>query len=193
MIDTTTARANVLSSIRNAIEGLNQTIDLVDTIASAGMMMAASIQAGGKILFCGNGGSAADSQHLAAELVGRFLKEREPLAAISLTVDTSALTAIANDYGYDQVFARQLRGIGRAGDVLVAISTSGRSANIVAAVKTARLIGIRTIGLTGAHGGAMPDLCELCIKVPADRSDQVQQLHITIGHILCGLVEESLC
>jgi D-sedoheptulose 7-phosphate isomerase len=190
MTDATAARRKVLGSIRNAIESLNRTTDLADIIAAAGAMMAESVSAGGKILFCGNGGSAADSQHLAAELVGRFLKERQPLAAVSLTVDTSALTAIANDYGYEQVFARQLRAIGRAGDVLVGISTSGRSPNVVAAIKTARLIGIRTIGLTGAQGGEMPKLCDICIRAPAERTDQIQQLHITIGHILCGLVED---
>lgn len=193
MIDAAAARQTVLSSIRNAIESLNRTTDLADIIAAAGAMMAESVHAGGKILLCGNGGSAADSQHLAAELVGRFLKERQPLAAVSLAVDTSALTAIANDYGYEQVFARQVRAIGRAGDSLVAISTSGRSPNVVAAIKAARLIGMRTIGLTGEQGGDMPELCDLCIRAPAARTDQIQQLHITIGHVLCGLVEDALC
>jgi len=124
--------------------------------------------------------------------MGRFLKERKPLAAIALTVDTSALTAIGNDYGYEYVFERQLRGVGRKGDVLVGISTSGNSKNVVLALQEARKLGIGTIGLTGSKGGAMEEFCDVLIKAPGHRTDFIQQLHIVVGHTLCGLVEESL-
>jgi len=145
-----------------------------------------------KLLFCGNGGSAADSQHLAAEFMGRYLRERHPLPAIALTVDTSVLTAIANDYDFKYVFSRQVAGLGREGDVLVALSTSGRSENILEALKTAKEIGITTIGLTGASGGEMRGLCDILICTPAERPDRVQELHIATGHILCDLVEATL-
>jgi D-sedoheptulose 7-phosphate isomerase len=151
------------------------------------------LRGGGKVLFCGNGGSAADAQHLAAELMGRFLRDRAPLAAVALTVDTSALTAIGNDYAFDEVFARQLRGLGRPGDALVAISTSGNSANVLKALAVAREAGIVTVGLTGASGGRMAGLCDLCIRVPATRTDRIQEMHIAVGHLICGLVEDALC
>ena len=181
---------NQFAEIARSFERLYPIAPLV---AEAGDLLIAALRHGGKILFCGNGGSAADSQHLAAELMGRFLVDRAPLPAISLTTDTSALTAIGNDYGYDQVFSRQLRGLGRTGDALVAISTSGNSRNVVAALQAARQMGIGTIGLTGGNGGQMAAMCDVCICVPAERTDQIQQLHITIGHILCGLVEEAVC
>ena len=182
----------ITASLREAIEGLERLTGHADIIAEAGRVMSESLRAGGKIMFCGNGGSAADCQHLAAELTGRFLKERAPLPALALTVDTSALTAIGNDYGYEHVFSRQLRGIGRAGDVLVAISTSGGSRNVIAALQAAREMGVRTIGLSGSNGGPMQEFCDICIKAPAHRTDYIQQLHIAVGHILCGLVEEAL-
>jgi D-sedoheptulose 7-phosphate isomerase len=163
------------------------------SIAAAAEAMITTLRAGGKIMLCGNGGSAADAQHLAAELVGRYLKDRAPLAALALTVDTSALTAIANDYAFEEVFARQVTGLGRPGDLLLALSTSGDSANVVAAVAAARAKGIATIALTGAGGGRLAPLADLAIRVPAQRSNAVQELHIAIGHILCGLVEDALC
>ncbi|MEH2544261.1 D-sedoheptulose 7-phosphate isomerase [Bradyrhizobium sp. AZCC 2262] len=162
-------------------------------IEQAAGAMIASLAAGNKILFCGNGGSAADSQHLAAELMGRYLRDRAPLAALALTVDTSALTAIGNDYGYDEVFARQLRGVGRRGDVLVGLSTSGNSANVIVAIEAARAMGIVTIGMTGTNGGRMDDLCDILIKVPATRTNRIQEMHIAVGHMLCGFVEDALC
>lgn len=167
--------------------------DVAGKVAAAAELMIASLRAGGKIMFCGNGGSAADSQHLAAELMGRYLRDRAPLPALALTVDTSALTAIGNDYGYADVFARQLRGVGRAGDVLVGLSTSGRSENVVRALKAAREMDIRTIGLAGADGRFFPDLCDVCICVPAERTNRIQEMHIAVGHILCGFIEEALC
>jgi len=162
------------------------------TIAAAADILTQALWAGNKIMFCGNGGSAADSQHLAAELMGRYLKDRAPLPALALTVDTSALTAIGNDYSYDLVFARQLSGIGKSGDVLVGISTSGNSRNVIAAVETARKLGISTIGMTGKDGGKLAPLCDLCIRVPASTTNRIQEMHIAIGHALCGAVESRL-
>lgn len=151
-----------------------------------------SLRAGGKILFAGNGGSAADAQHLAGELVSRLHYDRPGLAALALTVDTSVLTAIGNDYGYEHVFARQINAVGRAGDVLVGLSTSGRSPNILAALKEARSLGITTVGFTGQPGGEMPGLCEYCIRVPSSETPRIQEGHIALGHTICGLVEACL-
>ncbi|MFD2206451.1 D-sedoheptulose-7-phosphate isomerase [Kiloniella antarctica] len=151
-----------------------------------------ALKRGNKIIFCGNGGSASDSQHLAAELVGRYILERDSLPSIALTVDTSALTAIANDYGYDQVFARQLSGLGKSGDVFVGITTSGNSANILAAAKVARKMGISVMGFTGQSGGKLAEVCDLCIKVPSDATNHIQEMHIAVGHYLCGIAENRL-
>lgn len=152
-----------------------------------------ALSGGHKVIFCGNGGSAADAQHLSAELMGRFLIDRNPLPAVSLTVDTSALTAIGNDYGYEHVFSRQLRGIGQPGDVIFGMSTSGNSANVVAAFELARETGIRTIGLTGRSGGRMAACSDILIAVPHDKTNHIQEAHIAIGHVICAIVEESLC
>lgn len=151
-----------------------------------------AVRSGGKILFCGNGGSAADAQHLAAELTGRYEMERRAIAAIALTTDTSALTAISNDYSFQEVFARQVEALAKPGDVLVAISTSGNSANILAAARKAKSMGVRTIGLTGRGGGALVELCDLTLGVPADRANHIQEMHIAVGHMLCGLLEKAL-
>lgn len=165
---------------------------------AAALMIGALIRRGNKIIFCGNGGSAADAQHLTAELVGRFMKERDPLPAITLTANTSILTAIGNDYGYDRVFSRQLRALANEGDVLVAISTSGNSENVIMAVREAKLLGIKTIGLLGCDGGKMassrhkPNLTDIAIVVPSNETCRIQEAHIAIGHILCGLVEKYL-
>ena len=162
-----------------------------ESVAAAARMIVAALKGGGKAIFCGNGGSAADSQHLAAELMGRYLKDREPLAAVALTTDSSALTAIGNDYAFDEIFARQLRGLGRQGDVLVGISTSGNSRNVVAALETARARGIATIALTGSAGGAMREAADLCIAAPSSDTPRVQEMHIAIGHMICDLVERA--
>ncbi len=162
------------------------------TVALAGERMAATLREGGKILFCGNGGSAADAQHLAAELTGRFIEDRAPLAGIALTTDSSALTCIGNDYGYDHVFDRQLRALGREGDCLVAISTSGNSANVLVAVESARAMGIHVIGLLGRDGGKLGPLCDVGVIVPSRSTARIQEAHGLIGHTLCGLVEQSL-
>jgi len=165
---------------------------LEEVMVEAADIWVQALKQGNKIIFCGNGGSAADSQHLAAELVGRYIIEREALPSIALTVDTSALTAIANDYGYDQVFARQLSGLGKAGDVFVGITTSGNSANILAAVEVAKKMDITVMGFTGLGGGKLADTCDLCIKVPSDTTNHIQEMHIAVGHYLCGLTENRL-
>lgn len=150
-----------------------------------------ALKNGNKIIFCGNGGSAADSQHLAAELMGRYKIDRAPLPAISLTTDTSALTAIGNDYGYDDVFSRPLRGLGRRGDVLVGISTSGNSMNVLNAFAVAGEMGIKTVAFTGQNGGRMKEAVDVCLNVPSDLTNNIQEMHIACGHIVCGLVEAA--
>jgi len=162
------------------------------TVAAAADLVIQGLRNGGKVLFCGNGGSAADCQHLAAELAGRYLRDRAPMAAVALTVDSSILTAVANDYSYDEVFARQVRGLGRPGDVLVGISTSGNSRNVVAALEAARAIGMHCIGLTGAGGGRMKELCDVCVCVPSTDTPRIQEMHIAAGHMMCELVETAL-
>lgn len=154
--------------------------------------MARSLEDGGKVMFCGNGGSAADSQHLAAELTGRFVKDRVPLAGLALTTDSSAMSCIGNDYGFDQVFARQVGALGRAGDCVLGISTSGNSANVLAAFATARARSITTIGLLGRDGGAMLPLSDHAIVVDSNVTARVQEAHILIGHSLIGVVEQAL-
>ena len=164
----------------------------VETIAAAVDRVAAALAAANKVLLAGNGGSAADAQHLAGEFLSRLNYDRAPVAAVALTTDSSVLTAIGNDYGFERVFERQVLGLGRAGDVLIAISTSGRSPNILNALRAARANGLVAIGFTGRSGGDMPALCDLCLRAPSDSTPLIQQLHITAGHIICGLVEERL-
>jgi phosphoheptose isomerase len=166
--------------------------ELAGEIERAGEVMAASLRGGGKLLFCGNGGSAADAQHLAAEFLGHFERERAPISALALSTDSSTLTAIGNDYGFEQVFARQVRALGRPGDVLVAISTSGRSPNVLRAAEAAREIGLRTIALSGRDGGSLAGLAEIAIVIPSESTARIQECHITIGHILCEYVDEEL-
>ena len=161
-------------------------------IAAAAAALVQASQTRQKILFCGNGGSAADAQHLAAELTGRYERNRAAYPAIALTVDSSVLTAVANDFGYEQVFARQVEALGNSGDILIAISTSGRSANVIAALKQAKRQGLVTIGLCGSEGRDMTGLCDHLIAVPATRTNRIQEMHIAIGHILCGAVESTL-
>jgi len=150
------------------------------------------IAGGGKLLLMGNGGSAADAQHIAAELIGRFRRERRAVPAIALTVDTSALTALANDYGFETVFSRQVEALAREGDVVIGISTSGNSENVIRAVRRANEIGAVTLGLLGRDGGQLKDQVQLPIVVPSDDTARIQETHITIGHILCELLEQEL-
>jgi len=147
---------------------------------------------GGKVLLAGNGGSAADAQHIAAEFVGRFVNDRAPLPALALTTDTSALTAIGNDYGFEQVFERQVRALGRRGDVFVAISTSGRSPNVLAALKAARELGLTAVGFTRDAKTPMHALCDLVLAAPSEETALIQQIHITAAHAICHLVEREL-
>jgi D-sedoheptulose 7-phosphate isomerase len=162
-------------------------------IAQGTELILGALRSGNKILLCGNGGSAADAQHIAAELVGRFKKERKPLPALALHVNTSSLTAIGNDYSYDQVFAREVLAHGRSGDVLIAITTSGNSKNILQAVQVARENNICVVGLTGATGGNLKSLCEVCLCVPSTNTPRIQEMHILIGHIICQLIEDAIC
>jgi D-sedoheptulose 7-phosphate isomerase len=159
--------------------------------AVAGVIVAA-MRAGGKVMIAGNGGSAADAQHIAAELVGRYRGDRRAFAALALTTDTSALTSIANDYGFEHVFARQVRGLGRPGDVLIAISTSGRSPNIIAAIAAAREAAMTVVGFTGAGGGEMAALCDHLLAAPSAETSIIQQLHIVAAHAICDAVERAL-
>ena len=171
---------------------VSASLALAPAVDQLAQRLAAVLRQGGKLLWCGNGGSAADCQHLAAEFVVRFERTRPGLAAIALTTDTSILTASANDFGYEQVFARQVEALARPGDALIAISTSGTSPSVVNAVRAARAGGIQTIGLTGGTGGLLPELCEVCLTVPSARTARIQEVHLLIGHTLCGLVDEAL-
>lgn len=162
------------------------------TIKEAAVICSRSLKKGKKIIFAGNGGSAADAQHLAGELVNRFGFERPGIAAIAITTDTSVITSISNDSGFDKLFARQIEAIGKKGDVLISLSTSGNSVNIIEGIKEARKAGIIAIGFTGKSGGRMSRLCDLTIKAPSDETPRIQEAHILIGHILCSSVENRL-
>ncbi len=165
--------------------------NLINGIKEAADRITLALKNGNKLLFCGNGGSAADAQHLAAEFSGRFYKDRKALPAEALHVNTSYLTAVANDYSFDVVYSRLIEGIGTTGDVLVALSTSGNSKNILNALETANKINMVTIGLTGGSGGLMNNICHIILKVPSDDTPRIQESHIMIGHIICQLVEEN--
>ena len=155
-------------------------------------VIADAFKADRKLLICGNGGSAADAQHIAAEFVNRFMIERPPLPAVALSTDTSIITSIGNDYSFDQIFSKQVKAIGREGDVLLAISTSGESKNVIMAVKVARDMGIKTIGLTGKGGGKMAKMVDILLNVDSDVTPRIQEVHITAGHIICDLIDHIL-
>ena len=183
-------------NIRNLFEEhiivATKTLDQVAlSIEQACNMVVSCSLEGKKILLFGNGGSAADAQHIAAEFVGRFVKERRSLPAIALTTDTSALTAISNDYGYDRVFERQVQGLAVAGDVLIGLSTSGNSMNVVNALMAGKAIGCKTIGLSGRDGGEMNNCCEINIVIPSNITANIQEMHMLIGHIICGAIDEA--
>jgi len=184
------ALAHIVSSFQEGADlRLKVARECGPAIVEAASLIAACLQAGGKILFCGNGGSAADSQHLAAEFVGRFIKDRIALPAIALTADTSILTAVGNDYGFEHVFSRQIQALGRPGDVAVGISTSGQSPNILAAMREARRRGLKTIGLAGKDGGVLANCVDVSIVVTSTNTARIQECHITIGHLICELAE----
>ena len=173
--------------VATALRSLAPEVDQVVT------MIARSMAAGGTLLACGNGGSAADAQHITAELTGRFFRDRKPLRALALHANTSSLTAIGNDYGYDEVFAREVGAHGREGDILLAISTSGNSRNVLRAIDVAREKRMVVIGLTGEQGGKMRDLCDVCLRVPSSSTPRIQECHILLGHTICELLEQILC
>jgi len=180
-------------SLKEHLEAIQALLDSrLAEIDGTGRLICEALRAGNKILLCGNGGSAADAQHIAAELVGRYERQRKPFPAVSLTTDTSALTALSNDYGYEEVFARQVEALAVAGDVLIAISTSGRSPNIVKAAEKARAMGCKTIALTGCAGEPLASQCDHAIVVPSERTSRVQEAHITIGHLWCEMVDANL-
>ena len=183
--------AKVLASI-SVKQLLLQDEAYLASVAEVGLVMTGSLSQRGRIFFCGNGGSAADAQHLAAELTGRFLKDRSSLAGIALTTNTSTLTAIANDYSYEEVFSRQIEGLAQAGDVLLGISTSGNSENVLRAMEVARRMMLSTVALTGKSGGKLATAAEHCIRIPSDETPRIQEAHILTGHILAELVEAEL-
>ncbi|UCE03522.1 MAG: D-sedoheptulose 7-phosphate isomerase [Candidatus Latescibacterota bacterium] len=185
--------SQIAAQIQESIEVKQRTLDQqIAVLTRAAEILIAALRAGQRVLFCGNGGSAADSQHIAAELVGRFRRERAALPAIALTTDTSILTALANDYSYADVFSRQVEALGRPGDVLVGISTSGNSPNVLAAVRTAQAIGMATIGLTGEAGGELRENVDVCFCAPSTSTSHIQEAHITVAHALCELIEREL-
>lgn len=165
---------------------------LIRTIAKLGQDMTRALRAGRKLIFFGNGGSAADAQHMAAELVGRFLRERRALPALALTTNSSTLTAIGNDYSYERVFARQVEAFGVAGDIAIGISTSGKSPNVIQGIRTAKNIGMVTAGMTGRCGRELADVADHCLRVPSESTPRIQEAHTLIGHILCQIIDESL-
>jgi D-sedoheptulose 7-phosphate isomerase len=183
-------RANIDAHIQ-AVQQL--TSDHIETIVRIADAIVSSINSGGKLMLAGNGGSAADAQHIAGEFIGRFLYDRRPLPAIALSTDTSVLTCVGNDYSYDDVFARQVEALGCDGDVFWGLSTSGNSANVVAAAEAAKRRGATVVGFTGRKGGKLAKIADLCLAVPADRTDRIQELHMLAYHLVCQLSEEKLC
>ena len=178
-----------LEANRRTAEALLATAPILEACAD---LLIRTLQAGGTILVCGNGGSAADAQHIAAELVGRYLRNRPALPCVALTTDTSILTAVGNDFGYEQVFSRQVEALGRAGDLLWAFSTSGNSPNVIKAIESAHAKGMTVLGFTGPRGGRMASLCDLCFQAPGESTPLVQQAHQVAYHLLCDLIERTL-
>ncbi len=181
-----------LQNVTDQIAVLQTLHTLADVVNQAGRVSADALNGGGKLMFCGNGGSAADSQHLAAELTGRFIKDRRPLAAVALSTDSSALTCIGNDYSFDEVFARQVAGLARAGDVLIGISTAVNSLNVIRAFEEAKAKAGTVIGFLGRDGGQLKAMVDIAIVVPSNVTARIQESHILIGHTLCGLIEQHL-
>tara|TARA_B100001758_G_scaffold62460_1_gene51984 strand:- start:13108 stop:13689 length:582 start_codon:yes stop_codon:yes gene_type:complete len=188
-------KTRINKCIANSVENYKRILNDISLQENLEMIVKKSIIAfkdGKKILFCGNGGSASDAQHIAAELSGRFHFDRPPLYAEALHVNTSYLTAVANDYGYDQTYSRMLEACGRQGDILVGISTSGNSHNVVNALEKANELGLTTVGFTGNNGGQMNKICDIIVKVPSEHTARIQEAHILLGHIICQLIEEEM-
>jgi D-sedoheptulose 7-phosphate isomerase len=179
-------------STKSMIEVMLKDEALISTIERVVQQCIACLKRGGKILLAGNGGSAADAQHIAAEFVSRFAFDRPGLSAVALTTDTSILTAVGNDYGYDKLFSRQIQAIGRAGDIFMGYTTSGRSKNILNAFEEARIQGLVTIGLSGKNGGEIIELCDFLIEIPSQSTPKIQEGHLIVGHLVCGLVESAI-
>jgi len=177
--------------LESHIETAKKMQELLPLIKEVGELASKILKNGGKVLICGNGGSAADAQHIAAELSGRFKKERIALAGIALTTDTSALTAIGNDYGYEYVFSRQVEALANEGDLLIGISTSGNSLNVIKAIESAKKIGCKVVTLTGKSGGEMKDLGDVNIVIPSNDTPRIQEMHIMVGHMICAIIDEE--
>ena len=188
-------KSRINSCIKSSVENYTRVLNDKNLQANIEKIIGLSIKAfkdDKKILFCGNGGSASDAQHIAAELSGRFYTNRPPLYAEALHVNSSYMTAVANDFGYDETYARMLEACGRKGDILIGISTSGNSLNVVKALKKANELGLTTVGFTGSKGGEMNSICDIMIKVPSDDTPRIQEVHILVGHIICQLIEEEM-
>ena len=183
----------IQKEFQSHLETINKVINYMeDDIVKSSSIIVEALKNGNKILLCGNGGSAADAQHIAAELTGRYKTERRGLPGIALTTDTSALTAIGNDYGYDRVFDRQVESLAQKGDLLIGISTSGNSKNVINAFNVGREIGCKIIGFSGRDGGAMNDLCDINLVVPSDDTPRIQEMHILFGHTICQIIDNEL-
>ena len=188
-------KSRIKSSIKSSVENHTRVLNDSNLQINIERIVTNSIEAfknDKKMLFCGNGGSASDAQHIAAELSGRFYKDRPPLYAEALHVNSSYMTAVANDYGYEETYARMVEASGRKGDILVGISTSGNSPNVVKAMQNAKEIGMITVGFTGSKGGKMKEICDIMIQVSSDETPRIQEVHILVGHIICQLIEEEM-
>lgn len=188
-----TMKQTIKDEFLSHLEIINKTIETMqETLEEASKLAVDTLKNGNKILLCGNGGSAADAQHIAAELVGRYKTERRGLPGIALTTDTSALTAIGNDYGYDRIFDRQVESLATKGDLIIGISTSGNSANVLNALKCAKALECTTLGLSGRDGGAMNEVCDINLVVPSDNTPRIQEIHILLGHTICQIIDNEL-
>jgi D-sedoheptulose 7-phosphate isomerase len=186
-------KQTISKEFQSHLETINTVINsMEEQLEKASKLAVDTLKNGNKILLCGNGGSAADAQHIAAELTGRYKTERRGLPGIALTTDTSALTAIGNDYGYDRVFDRQVESLANSGDLIIGISTSGNSANVVSALKLGQEMGCKTLGLTGRTGGSMNDVCDINLVVPSDNTPRIQEMHILFGHTICQIIDDEL-
>ena len=190
---TTMIKATIANEFNSHLETIQTVIgQMEDDLAKASQMAVDTLKRGNKVLLCGNGGSAADAQHIAAELTGRYKSERRGLPGIALTTDTSALTAISNDYGYGRVFDRQVEALANRGDLLIGISTSGNSDNVISALKLAKELGCSTIGFSGRDGGKMNEVCDVNLVVPSDNTPRIQEMHILFGHTICQIIDNEL-
>lgn len=185
-------KQTVINEFQSHLETIQNVINnMEEQLVNASQLAVDTLKNGNKILLCGNGGSAADAQHIAAELTGRYKTERKGLPGIALTTDTSALTAIGNDYGYDRVFDRQVESLANKGDLIIGISTSGNSKNVINALKLAKKLGCQTLGFTGKNGGDMNEICDINLIIPSDNTPRIQEMHILLGHIICQIIDDN--